>query len=64
MKNKIKVSKTITKRIKNVTSNGKVIVMTTSAQHLASNKSKRRRMAAKNYVAMTQSDVGKIKKLI
>jgi ribosomal protein L35 len=64
MKNKMKVSKTILKRIKNVTSNGKVIVMSTSAQHLASNKSKRRRMAAKNYVTMAPGDVSKIKKLI
>ncbi len=51
-KMKLKTSKTVAKRIKKVTKSGKVIISTTSAQHLATNKSKRRRKASKNNVTM------------
>lgn len=48
MKNKIKLPKSVLKRINKITRHKKVMVMSMSAQHLASNKSKRRRTSAKN----------------
>lgn len=63
-KQKLKTSKTVAKRIKKVTKNGKVVVLTTSAQHLASNKSKRRRKASKNDMIMSPGDVKQYRKLV
>ena len=61
---KLKKSKTVAKRIKKITKGGKVIISTTSAQHLATNKSKRRRKASKNSVAMSAGDAKHYKKVI
>lgn len=61
---KLKISKSITKRIKRVTKRGKILVLSTGAQHLASNKSKRRRKTANTQYAMTAGDKKRIKKVI
>lgn len=63
-KMKLKTSKTVAKRIKKVTKSGKIIISTTSAQHLATNKSKRRRKASKNNVTMSMSDAKHYSKVI
>ncbi|HPM28092.1 MAG TPA: 50S ribosomal protein L35 [bacterium] len=63
-KQKLKTPKTVAKRIKKVTARGKIIVSTTSAQHLATNKSKRRRRASRNVVVMSKGDVKQYKKLV
>lgn len=63
MKNKIKISKSVTKRIKKATSSS-ITIMSQSAQHLASNKSKRRRTTAKNYRALSSGDASRLKKLV
>lgn len=64
MKNKIKLPKSVVKRIKRVTRHGNVVVMGMSSQHLASNKSKRRRTTAKNSQNLTSADYKRYKKLI
>ena len=56
MKNKIKLPKSVLKRIKKVTRRHKMVVMSMSAQHLASNKSKRRRTSAKNNMVLQGVD--------
>lgn len=61
---KLKISKSITKRIKRVTKRGKILVLTTGAQHLASNKSKRRRTGANTQVTINPGDKKRIKKVI
>jgi len=63
MKNKIKVSKSVVKRIKKVTHRG-IVIMSQSAQHLATNKSKRRRGMAKNYQTLNKGDASRLRKLI
>jgi hypothetical protein len=40
------------------------MLMSTSAQHLASNKSRRSRVTAKDYIVMSAGDVSRTKKLI
>ncbi|HLB32410.1 MAG TPA: hypothetical protein VJL27_02550 [Patescibacteria group bacterium] len=56
MKNKIKLPKSVLKRIKKITRRHKVMVVSMSAQHLASNKSKRRRTSAKNSQVLHGAD--------
>ncbi|MBP6930373.1 50S ribosomal protein L35 [Patescibacteria group bacterium] len=63
-KQKLKTPKTVSKRIKKITANGKILVLTTSAQHLATNKSKRRRRASRNTVVMAKGNVKQYKKLV
>jgi len=56
MRNKIKLPKAVLKRIKKVTRRNKVMVVSMSAQHLASNKSKRCRTSAKNSRTLQGAD--------
>lgn len=64
MKNKIKLPKSVVKRIKNITRRKKVVVLSMSSQHLASNKSKRRRTGAKNSHNLKGTDYKRLKKLV
>ena len=64
MKNKIKLPKSVVKRIKRTTRRGNVVVLGMSSQHLATNKSKRRRTLAKNSKNLSAADYKRYKKLV
>lgn len=65
MAKKNKVSKTVLKRIAKINvKNGKVYVRATTAQHLASNKSKRARKKSGNLRELSAADTKRIRKII
>ena len=61
---KIKTVKSAQKRIVKVTSNGKLLRLTMSSQHLARKKSKRARQNALSKNVISKADTKKIKRLI
>lgn len=61
---KLKNSKTATKRIKNITRNGKILRRKMSAQHRMHGKNKKIKQRSKSYVKVTSADYKRIKKLI
>lgn len=61
---KIKTSKTVSKRILNVTKQGKLVRLRMAAQHLAQRKSKRARKHALTPLIITSSLQKRIKRLI
>lgn len=61
---KLKTSKTAQKRIQNITGSGKVLRLKMSAQHLAPGKSKRTLKSTKQLLAVSASDIKRIKRLL
>ena len=59
-----KTNKAAAKRILKLTKGGKILRRTISAQHLASNKSKRSRRASNKKVALCPVDQSRIKKYL
>jgi ribosomal protein L35 len=61
---KIKNSKTLTKRIKNITKNGSVLFRKMSAQHRMHGKNKKIKSRSKQSRIITSADYKRLKKLI
>ncbi len=61
---KLKTRQAVAKRITNVTTNGKLMRRSTSAQHRTTGKSSRTLRQAKMYEPIAKSDIKKIQKFI